>query len=103
MHVEHINPVGGDHLDNLCLACPTCNLSKATATSAPDPADGTITALFNPRLQKWTDHFAWLAEGSVVQGRTATGRATIERLRMNIDRLVTARKIWIQAGEHPPA
>ena len=29
MHVEHIDPNGGDDPENLCLACPTCNLSKA--------------------------------------------------------------------------
>lgn len=102
MHVEHIDPMGGDHLDNLCLACPTCNLSKATATVAPDPASGTITALFNPRQQKWRDHFVWSDGGAVMQGITPTGRATVERLKMNIGRIVTARKIWIQAGVHPP-
>jgi hypothetical protein len=37
MHVEHIDPKSGDDPNNLCLACPSCNLSKATATFAPDP------------------------------------------------------------------
>ena len=37
MHVEHIKPGGGDNLENLALAGATCNLSKARATSAPDP------------------------------------------------------------------
>ena len=27
MHVEHIDPNAGDDPENLCLACPTCNLA----------------------------------------------------------------------------
>jgi hypothetical protein len=42
MHVEHINPNGGDDPENLCLVCPTCNLSKSRATSALDPITGMI-------------------------------------------------------------
>jgi len=40
MHVEHIDPNGSDAPENLCLACPTCNLSKARVTSAPDSVPG---------------------------------------------------------------
>src|SRR5215470_2890328 len=49
LHVEHIDPRGGNDLENLCLACPTCNLSKATATAAPDPETKETATLFNPR------------------------------------------------------
>lgn len=102
MHVEHINPNGGDGLDNLCLSCPSCNLSKATATSAPDPETDEITPLFNPRTQAWSDHFEWIEKGTVVRGLTPTGRATAARFRMNLPRLVEARSIWVRAGVHPP-
>ena len=103
MHVEHIDPAGSDHPNNLCLACPSCNLSKASSTSAHDPLTGEVTPLFNPRQQKWADHFEWVEDGAVVSGKTPTGRASVIRLKMNIERIVTARKIWIKAGEHPPA
>lgn len=103
MHVEHINPVGGDHLDNLCLACASCNLSKAKATFAVDPETNQTIALFNPRQQGWNDHFEWIENGTHIVGKTPTGRATVHRLKMNIERIVTARRIWIKAGEHPPA
>jgi 5-methylcytosine-specific restriction endonuclease McrA len=103
MHVEHIDPAGGSDLENLCLSCPSCNLSKAKATTASDPHMGTIVSLFNPRVQQWNDHFEWHEQGAVVAGKTPTGRATIDRLKMNLDRIVTARKIWIKADEHPPS
>ena len=57
LHIEHINPAGGNQLDNLCLACPNCNLSKATATTAVDPLTGVFYPLFNPRIQLWEAHF----------------------------------------------
>ena len=102
MHVEHINPDGGDDLDNLCLSCPTCNLSKAKATSAPDPQTGKMIALFNPRKQAWSAHFQWIEKGTVVQGLTSTGRATVARLHMNLPHLIEARSIWVYSGVHPP-
>jgi hypothetical protein len=102
MHVEHINPDGGDDLDNLCLSCPTCNLSKAKVTSAADPETGETTALFNPRQQAWSEHFMWIENGKVVQGLTATGRATLARMRMNLPRLIEAHSIWVYSRDHPP-
>jgi hypothetical protein len=63
MHVEHIIPDGGDILDNLCLSCATCNLSKAKATAAPDPVTGQTISLFNPRTQIWSEHFRWIEDG----------------------------------------
>ncbi len=103
MHVEHIDPNGGDVPENLCLACPTCNLSKARATSAPDPATGATGPLFHPRTQHWQDHFRWIDNGRRVQGLTPTGRATVERLRMHQERLVVARSLWVKAHCHPPS
>ena len=102
MHVEHVNPDGGDDLENLCLACPNCNLSKARATSASDPETNTVVALFNPRTQVWSEHFEWWQNGTIVQGRTSGGRATVVRLRMNQPRIAEARSIWVLAGVHPP-
>jgi hypothetical protein len=102
MHVEHINPDGPDDLENLCLSCPSCNLSKARATAAPDPETDEIVPLFHPRTQSWPEHFEWIQNGQVLRGLTPTGRATIVRLRMNQPRIVEARSIWIIAGIHPP-
>lgn len=102
MHVEHIIPDGGDNLDNLCLSCATCNLSKARATTALDPVTSKEVSLFNPRVELWADHFEWIQNGTEILGLTPTGRATVLRLRMNRIRVVDARKVWVRAGEHPP-
>ena len=102
MHVEHIDPNAGDTMDNLCLSCASCNFSKAQAIAAPDPATGDMVALFNPRIQVWNEHFAWVDQGLRLIGKTAIGRATIARLKINNSRIVGARKVWVRAGEHPP-
>jgi hypothetical protein len=102
MHVEHIDPAGGDDPENLCLSCPTCNMSKAKATSASDPETGQQVSLYNPRKEGWKEHFSWIDDGTRLLGLTPGGRATIERLRMNLERVVTSRIIWVQAGWHPP-
>jgi len=101
LHVEHINPASGDHPDNLCLACPNCNLSKASATSAIDSETNEEAPLFNPRTQIWREHFEWQDNHAIIQGLTSIGRATVDRLRMNRPRIVLARKRWEQAGLHP--
>lgn len=102
MHVEHIDPQGGNDPANLCLACPTCNLSKATATTAIDPETKETVALFHPRTQDWREHFHWVDDARQVQGLTPTGRATVERLRMNQLRVVVARTLWVKVNCYPP-
>lgn len=102
MHVEHILPDGGNDLENLCLACAACNLSKARAVSAVDLETDTVVPLFNPRTQVWQEHFEWVQNGLMVHGLTPIGRATVLRLRMNMLRMVNARKVWVRAGEHLP-
>jgi hypothetical protein len=105
MEVDHITPevAGGQTtLDNLCLACISCNGFKLDYQTGLDPETGGEVSLFNPRTQLWADHFAWSEDGTRVLGRTAIGRATVERLRMNRERLVKARQLWVQAGWHPP-
>jgi hypothetical protein len=105
MEVDHIRPqsVGGlTEADNLCLACAGCNGFKLAFQEAEDPETGETTSLFNPRAHKWDDHFSWSEDGAIAIGLTPTGRATIARLRMNRERMVAARRLWAQAGWHPP-
>ena len=102
MHVDHIDPHGSDNPDNLCLSCPNCNQSKARAIVAIDPDTNETVTLFNPRTQTWSEHFTWIDGGRRLRGLTTVGRATIERLKINQDRVVIAWELWISAGNHPP-
>ena len=103
MHVEHIDPEGGNQPDNLCLSCSNCNVSKAKATYAIDPLTRSQVRLFNPRQEHWSDQFEWQTDGLFILSKTSTARATVERLGMNRQRIITARKLWVAAQGHPPS
>ena len=105
LEMDHIIPqsqTGFTVEENLCLACSPCNAHKADHTTALDPVTGEIVPLFNPRQQIWHDHFAWTADGDLIFGLTATGRATVIALQLNRPTLVVARRLWVLAGWHPP-
>ena len=105
MQIDHIAPVsvgGSDELDNLCLACISCNQHKASFQTEIDPLTGEEYLLFNPRTQQWVEHFTWSKDMTLILGLTPTGRATVERMKMNLDEIVEARQIWVEAGWHPP-
>ncbi len=102
MQVDHIDPTGGDGLENLCLACWNCNNHKRQATQVTDPETGQPVALFNPRTQNWSEHFEWVAGATRVRGLTPVGRATVARLNMNRPVVVVARQRWVEGGYHPP-
>lgn len=105
IEVDHVTPVtagGPTTADNLCLTCVGCNGFKLAYRAGTDPKTGAETTLFHPRLDRWDEHFAWSADGSLIQGLTPTGRATVARLRMNRPRMVEARQLWVQGGWHPP-
>jgi uncharacterized protein (TIGR02646 family) len=103
--VEHIIPTstgGQNTLDNLCLSCWDCNLRKNNRTKGIDPQTGRTHLLFHPKKQKWSQHFRWSDDGSLIIGNTSTGRATIATLHLNREHLVLAREVWVLAGVHPP-
>jgi hypothetical protein len=105
MEIEHIIPeaVGGATTEeNLWLACRRCNQFKGTQTHALDPVTGRCVRLFNPRKQSWKRHFKWSADGTVIIGKTAVGRATIVALQMNHPVSIRARQKWVLAGWWPP-
>jgi len=105
LDVEHLIPeaLGGPTTqENLWLACTRCNDFKGNRIDGLDLSTGLCAPLFNPRGQDWTEHFAWSLDGSHIEGRTATGRATVEVLRLNNDFIVIARQFWVEAGRWPP-
>ncbi len=104
--LDHLMPESAGGVtaeENLWLACPRCNQFKGSQTHAHDPKTGEWVALFNPRLQKWTVHFEWSADGIYIQGKTACGRTTILALQMNNPEIVVTRRQWVSVGWWPPS
>lgn len=72
---------GPTTLENLALACFECNHRKGSNIASIDPATGDLAPLFNPRTQRWEEHFKW--NGPIIEPLTAVGRATVFFLRFN--------------------
>jgi 5-methylcytosine-specific restriction endonuclease McrA len=103
LHIEHIQPVtrgGTDSKDNLALSCMPCNRGKSDHTSALNPASGKEVRLFNPRIDRWADHFR-IERGVRIKGASAIGRGTESRLKLNQKRQLEARRLWILLGLFP--
>ena len=103
--VDHLVPQaagGKTQRANLWLACHHCNLFKGVKQDAVDPVSQRRVSLFNPRRQRWADHFTWSDDGTRIGGVTPVGRATVEALRLNNGEIVAARRRWVEVGWHPP-
>ena len=89
-------------MSNLAWSCPGCNGHKLTATTATDPRTGGRAALYDPRRHEWAVHFEWSRDGLTLIGLTPTGRATVERLKLNRSNVVGLREVLVAVGQHPP-
>ena len=78
-----------DDASNLALACIDCNLRKGSNLTGIDPQSGKLIRIFDPRKQRWSDHFAW--SGARLTGLTEVGRTTIRVLEMNSEDRVQLR------------
>jgi hypothetical protein len=90
------------YLEGYCV-CSFCNGFKSDQIDALDPVTNRRVALFNPRRQKWAEHFAWSRDGTQMLGKTPSGRATVIALQLNNAIAVTVRSHWGAAGWHPPS
>jgi hypothetical protein len=102
--VDHILPVsrgGPDVLSNLALACRACNLRKRQCTEQRDEVSGLVTPLFDPRTDRWDDHFRFDLEAGTIEPLTATGRVTVAILDLNHPRQIVARLLWVAHRFYP--
>src|SRR4029450_2501196 len=86
--------------DNLALSCTVCNRRKGSDIGSIDSETGTLVPLFNPRTQKWADHF--LFDGTYIVGLTAVGRTTVAFLQLNAFERLAERAALLQTGRYLP-
>ncbi len=84
--------------DNLALSCERCNSHKGPNIAGY--LDGRHVRLFNPRRDRWSDHFSW--NGPYLVGKTAIGKVTIDVLAINLRYRVAIRTALIEEGIFPP-
>ena len=103
--MDHIIPEvkgGLFEIDNLALACQSCNNFKYSHIEGYDHETQAFVALYHPRKHVWAEHFYWNENFTVLIGLTPTGRATIQRLQLNRDFLINQRVLYCKLKVHPP-
>ena len=102
-HVEHVIPRahgGTSELDNLALACPSCNLHKSDRVSSALGQGSPAIPMIHPRTDTWSEHFEW--DDYQLVGKTDVGLLTIRMLDLNHERRIKIRQAEQMFGLFPP-
>ena len=97
-HVVSEKHGGPTVADNLALACVHCNRHKGSDLSSVAEGGG-VVALFNPRIDRWSDHFALV--GVEIVPRTLVGEVTVRLLQINSDGELFRRLGLREQGRYP--
>lgn len=88
--------------DNLAYACALCNRNKGSDIASLDPDTGVLVRFYDPRSDRWNDHFR-LAEDSVtIIPLTPVGRVTVSILGLNVNDRLLERTELRAIGRYPP-
>lgn len=98
-HVLSRKHGGSSELDNLAYACVLCNRRKGTDIASVEPQSGKVVRLFNPRQDRWSDHFQ--IDEEIIEPRTPIGGVTARLLRLNTAERIAERRILQALGRYP--
>jgi hypothetical protein len=88
-HIVSRKHGGATELSNLALSCARCNRAKGTDVGSIHLGSGAFIRLFNPRLDRWDEHF--VMDGVRIIGLTPIGQVTVTLLRFNMDERLVER------------
>lgn len=100
--VEHIisrKHGGSSKPENLAYACTFCNRFKGTDLTSIDWATGEFIRFFNPRIDKWNEHFKLNKEK--IEPISKIGEMTERILQFNIKERLIERKELIFRKRFP--
>jgi len=98
-HLIALKHGGKTTFANLALACFDCNRFKGSDIASIDPITSQLVALFNPRIQRWSDHFQ--LRGGLIVPLTSVGRVTEKLLQLNLGSRVEIRERLIAIKAYP--
>ncbi len=104
LHVDHIfskKHGGQTELSNLALACAECNRKKGIAIGSRKHAEDAFIPLFNPRTDKWNEHFE--LNWAIIRPQTDIGEITVKILGLNEDVRIAFREYLMLIGAYPPS
>lgn len=92
---------GQTETDNLAYACAFCNRAKGSDIGSIIPGSGTLIRFFNPRTDRWFEHFA-LHEIMIIPV-SPIGEVTARILNFNDSERLLERQNLRALGRYPSA
>jgi hypothetical protein len=93
-HIVSRKHGGRTDFANLALSCARCNRAKGSDIGSIHPASGEFVRLFNPRSDRWIEHFA--NDEARIIGLTPLGEVTTTLLRFNDNERVLERALLVK-------
>lgn len=97
-HIVSRKHGGPSTLENLAFACVLCNRYKGADAASIDLQTGGLVRLFNPRQDRWIDHFR--IDGATIKPLSAIGSATATLLRLNAIERIAERLLLQELGRY---
>ena len=97
-HIISLKHGGSSDLDNLAYACVLCNQAKGSDVGSISQT-GEFSRFFNPRTDKWDEHFR--LDGATIQALTQIGEVTARILGFNDSARLHEREEMIDLGIYP--
>ncbi len=95
-HIISLKHGGLTELPNLALSCARCNRAKGTDIGSVHPDSGEFVRLFNPRRDRWDEHFRF--DSARIIGLTTIGQVTVNVLQFNQGERLLERMLLRQVG-----
>lgn len=100
-HIISVKHGGTTEAHNLAYACAFCNRHKGSDIASISEETGTIVRLFNPRVDRWAEHFQ--PDGLYIRPVTEIGAVTARILRFNDEERLLERHELCAIGRYPSA
>jgi hypothetical protein len=97
-HIISLKHGGSSEPENLAYACAHCNRAKGRDVGSIS-ASGDFTRFFNPRTDRWSEHFR--LEGATIQPLTPIGEATARIFGLNDSVRLHEREEMLRFGTYP--
>jgi|SRR5437870_5491991 len=101
-HVDHViseKHGGPTSADNLAYACVFCNQAKGSDVGSIIKSSGAFCRFFNPRTDRWADHFS--LSGVRIEPVTEIGEVTARILGFNSLEQLFERHALMLRGRYP--
>ncbi len=98
-HIISLKHLGQTEFENLALACQPCNRNKGSDLGSISETSKILVRFFNPRTDKWSEHFRINFDGEI-QPLTEIGGVTAIIFGFNDLERIAERKGLIEIENH---